>query len=293
MLRNISRNLKMYFRDKTSVFFSLLAVLIVIVLYILFLAQVQMDSVTESTHGLIDSKTISYLINSWILAGLLSITTVTSTLGAFGTMVGDYEKKKMMDFKSSPMNLWEYPIAQIIAAFCVGTIISLISFAIYGGYICMNTGYQFELEQIIKCIGLICLSSFMSASLMGLIVSFLKTSSAFSSVSLVIGTVIGFVNGLYVPIGTLPDTVQNVVKCLPFGHIASLFRQVLMIGSIDVAFHGMSKTVENHYMENYGVYMKWGNKKITFEMSCIFIIIIMVVSLGLFFISYNRKKKEL
>lgn len=292
MFRNISRNLKMYFRDRTSVFFSLLAVLIVIVLYILFLAQVQIDSVKENTNGLIDSKTISYLINSWILAGLLSITTVTSTLGAFGTMVGDYEEKKMMDFKSSPMKPWEYPITQILAAFCVGTIISLISFAIYGGYICLDTGYRFELEQIVKCVGLVLLSSFMSASLMGLVVSFLKTNSAFSSVSLVIGTVIGFVNGLYVPMGTLPDIVQKMIKCLPFAHIASLFRQVLMKGAIDETFKDMSQTVEDQYMENYGVYLKWGSDNITFETSCIFIIVVMVVSLGAFFVSYNRKKKE-
>jgi|GEM_PF-1324775 len=40
MFKNITiRNLKLYFRDRLTVFYSLLAVLIVIVLYVLFLAD--------------------------------------------------------------------------------------------------------------------------------------------------------------------------------------------------------------------------------------------------------------
>ncbi|MDY3931777.1 MAG: hypothetical protein SOZ08_08775 [Erysipelotrichaceae bacterium] len=98
----ISRNLKLYFRDQTAVFFSLLAVLIVIVLYILFLADIQVKIIQDSAEGMLAEKDISYLVNSWILAGLLSITTVTSTLGAYGTMVKDTENRIRMDFASSP-----------------------------------------------------------------------------------------------------------------------------------------------------------------------------------------------
>ena len=40
MISFVSRNLKVFFRDKTAVFFSLLAVLIVLGLYIFFLGDV-------------------------------------------------------------------------------------------------------------------------------------------------------------------------------------------------------------------------------------------------------------
>ena len=39
MITFINRNLKMFFRDKTAVFFSLLAVFIVLGLYIVFLGM--------------------------------------------------------------------------------------------------------------------------------------------------------------------------------------------------------------------------------------------------------------
>ncbi len=47
MITFINRNLKMFFRDKTAVFFSLLAVFIVLGLYIVFLGDVWVDSFKE------------------------------------------------------------------------------------------------------------------------------------------------------------------------------------------------------------------------------------------------------
>ena len=293
MNRIVVRNLKLYFRDKTSVFFSLLAVLIVIALYILFLAQLQIDTVTEATNGVLEEDKISYLINSWILAGLLSITTVTSTLGAYGSMVDDREKRKNMDFKSSPLSPWEYPIAQLISAFIIGAVISIIAFITYAIYIYISTGYAFFIEQIIKCILLILISTLMSAGFMGFIVAMLKTNSSFASISFVIGTVIGFLNGLYVPLGALPTAVQTAVKCLPFGHVASLFRLVLTSGSVSVTFDGMPKSVLDSYLEMYGINLKWSGADIPVGISMAYIAFAAIVTLFLFFVIYNKKRNEI
>ena len=188
MIKLISRNIKLYFRNRTAVFFSLLSVLIVIILYVLFLSNIQVESVNEQLNGTISEKDISYLINSWVLAGLLSITTVTSTLGALGFMVNDREKKIVMDFKSAPLKISTYPIAGVVSAMIVGILISVIAFMVYGLYIYIDTGYYFSLIIILKTLGLVFISTFMSAALMGLLVSFFSTNSAFSSASLLIGT---------------------------------------------------------------------------------------------------------
>jgi len=152
---------------------------------------------------------------------------------------------------------------------------------------------MYPIESVLNGIGIILLSALMSAALMGFIVSNLKTNSAFSSVSLVIGTIIGFLNGLYVPIGSLPDAVQTVVKCLPFGHIASLLRQAIVTDAIDVSFEGMPQSVVDEYISGFGVVMSWGDKKIDIHTSLIFIISVMLISLILFFVNHNRKKKEI
>lgn len=291
--RLTGRNLKLYFRDRTSVFFSLLSVLIVIVLYVLFLAELQIDAVNQASNNMIPKDDLSYLINSWILAGLLSITTVTSTLGAYGTMVNDRERKIIMDFKSAPKLGMLYPLVSITTAFIVGSIISIISFATYSIYIYISSGYYFTLIQNLQCLGLIALSALMSAALMGFMVSFFKSNGAFTSASLIIGTVIGFVNGLYVPIGSLPNTVRKSIIFLPFGHIASLFRQVLMSESIELAFKGAPKEVSSQYIREFGVKLEWSSEIIGARISFFFILSVFFISFLLFFINFKRKKEDI
>ena len=88
------RNLKVFFRDRSSVFFSLLAVFIIIALYAVFLG----DTITG---GMEDVDGIDFLMNSWIIAGILAVISMTSTLGAFGIMVEDRAKKIVKDFTRS------------------------------------------------------------------------------------------------------------------------------------------------------------------------------------------------
>ena len=96
MITFINRNLKMFFRDKTAVFFSLLAVFIVLGLYIVFLGDVWVDSFKRN-------KRCKNLMNCWIMAGLIGVTSVTANIGAFGIMVEDKSKNKIKDFVVSPM----------------------------------------------------------------------------------------------------------------------------------------------------------------------------------------------
>ena len=254
----VSRNIKLYFRDYTAVFFFFFLVLIVIALYILFLADIQVNSIQDVTGGALDKKDISYLVNSWILAGLLSITTVTSTLGGFGTMVNDCDKKISMDFRSSPLDRKIYPSANIVSSFMIGSVISVIAFLVYALLIAARTGHFFSASQVLQCLLLICLSTLMNAAFMGFIVSFLRTNGAFASVSLVFGTVIGFLNGLYVPLGSLPGGVQKFIQILPFIHIASVFRQILTSGSAKYCFENTGTEALKLYQKNYGIILDLG-----------------------------------
>ena len=78
----IKRNLLIFFRQKSSVFFSLLGVFIIIGLYALFLGDLMVKGMT----GLKGSR---FLMDSWIIAGILAVTPVTTSLGAMATMVED------------------------------------------------------------------------------------------------------------------------------------------------------------------------------------------------------------
>ena len=291
MKKLIQRNLKLYFRDKAAVFFSLLSVIIVLSLYVLFLSNVQVQSIKQQVGNSIKETDISYLTNTWILAGMLSITTVTSTLGALGFMVNDKEKKILMDFKSSPLKISTYPTASIITAIIVGTIMSTLTLIIYTSYIYINTGYLLNPIILTKTIALIITSATMSASLMGFLISFLNTNNAFSSISILIGTTIGFTNGLYIPLGQLSNNIQNIIKLLPFSHIASLFRRILMSESMIKVFNNVPQEAIDGYTEAFGVNLKWNGTPISTNISIAFIIIVFLLSLLAFFGNFKRKRE--
>ena len=84
MIRFAKRNLMVFFRDKSAVFFSLLSALIIVALYALFLG----DTMTQGYEAVPEVRA---LMDSWIVAGILAITSITTTMGAYGTMVDEFQ----------------------------------------------------------------------------------------------------------------------------------------------------------------------------------------------------------
>ena len=71
---------------------------------------------------------------------------------------------------------------------------------------------------------IILLAVLASASMVLLLVSFFKTSNAFAAASTVIGTLLGFLAGIYIPIGSLARLHSNGrenLSCFTFSRIVS------------------------------------------------------------------------
>ncbi|MEC9485443.1 MAG: hypothetical protein UMR38_06170 [Candidatus Izemoplasma sp.] len=113
LLRLIERNLKRYLRDKAAVFFSFLSVIIIIVLYILFLGKMHGDNLTYEM-GNIDG--IDWMISSWIMAGIIIVSTVTVPLGAVGNLIDDRDDGMLNDFYSSPISRNTLALSYLISA---------------------------------------------------------------------------------------------------------------------------------------------------------------------------------
>ena len=126
----ISRNLKLYFRDRTSVFFSLLGVLIIIGLYVLFLGNL----IVKNLEGFV-TVGARFTVDSWIMAGVLAVTTVTTTMGAYGAMVEDRSKKISRDFSSAPVKRSQLAAGYILSSFIIGMIMTVAALIIAEIYI--------------------------------------------------------------------------------------------------------------------------------------------------------------
>lgn len=246
------RNLKLYFRDRTAVFFSLLAVFIIIGLYVLFLGDTIVSDMAEI-------KGARFLMDSWIMAGLLAVTSITTTMGAVSVVVDDKSKGIAKDFHCSPLTRTAIVGGYLISTMVVGVIMSIVAFVLAECYILANGGGLLPFLSMLKVIGLVLLSVMASGSMVFFMISFFKTQNAFAVASTIIGTLIGFLTGIYVPISVLPSPVQTVIRVFPISHAAVLFRQVFMEVPLAQSFLGAPLEMVTEFKTSLGVVFQFGD----------------------------------
>ncbi len=282
----ISRNLKIFFRDKGAVIFSLLGVLIVAGLNILFLGDAYTDSLS-------DFEGAKNIVSSWVMAGLLAITSVTTTMGAFGTMVQDKERKIFKDFYCAPISRSSITLSYIISSAIVGLIMTGIVLVIAVVYLTMNEAITLTATMIIQLIVVGILTSLSNTAMVLFLVSLVNSSKANGALSGVISALIGFITGIYLPIGNLPEGVQYVVKCFPTSHSAVLFRQILM-GDMEDSVAKFPPQARAEALEGVkeamGVIFKFGETECTPFASVMVIVGTLVVFSAFSVIVLSKKK---
>ena len=257
MFELISRNRKVYTRDRLAFFMSFLSVIILILVYQVFLGQIQIDAIKEALGSDTASSDTIKMVNYWLISGLTTIISMTSTLGAFGVMVSDKEKKLSEDFKVSPISNFKVELSYAIFAILFGIILTMFScvFAI-GIFNGLSSLLDYSVMDYLKIFGIVSLSTVLSAAIVLPILAFIRTSSAFTTLSTIVGTFIGFISGVYLSIGSVGKTLQQVMTWFPMTQVNALLKQVLMKDSIAQVFDNAPSSVVNEYKESYGVVLQ-------------------------------------
>lgn len=282
----VKRNLKIYFQDKAAVFFSMLSVIIIFALYIFFIG----DSISS---GLKFLPHPNRLMRAWMLAGMLASASITTSLGAYGVMISDRENKTIKDFYSSPVSRRQIAGGYIITGFIISIIMSIFTLIFGEIYMGMIGGAVLDMDILLKLFGVIVLSAFASSAIASFIISFLKTNSAYSAASMIVGTLIGFLVGTYIPIGNLPENVQWLVKYFPCAHSAVLYRQLLMESSIKENFANQPTAVLKETKEILGVVFVYNGHTASAWMSVVALLITGVVFYLLAVLVLIRKENEI
>ena len=251
----VGRNIKVFLRDKAAVFFSFLAVLIIIMLYALFLGRTTTDSI-QATLG--DIEGVRWMVDSWIMAGILVVNSITITLGVFGIMVNDEAEKRLQGFLVAPVKRTQLVMGYLFTAWIISMLLTLVAFVLAEIYIISGGGQLPDAAGLLKIIGLIALNVFSGSSMVFLLVSFVHSSSAFAAVSTVLGTMIGFLTGIYLPIGVLPAAVQGFMKFIPATHGTALMRQALMQAPMDKVFANLPDAAREGFAKEMGVALYTG-----------------------------------
>ncbi len=229
----VSRSLKIFLKDKASVFFSLLAPLIVLGLYLLFLGDIQMDGIKSAFEGApIEEKALKNFVDAWMLAGVVSVACVTVSFSVQGITVQDREKGVLNDMLASPISRGIIDLSYLISNFVVTLCICLIVLAVAFVYVAI-TGWTLSFVDVVLLIALT-IMSVLSASVISTLVGLaFRTSSQHSAFVGIISAVIGFVMGAFMPLSAFPKGVQYVTLFVPATYSAALYRNLFMRGALE------------------------------------------------------------
>lgn len=251
ILAIVQRNLRLFFRDRMNVFFSLLGAIILFVLYTLFLARLQIDGLKQTFPDASEEQ-IRAFVDTWMFAGIVMLSTITTGLGALATLVDDGESGRFRDFLVSPVRRTQLVLGYLIAAVSVAIVMSMIVLTLSILYLGIIDEMWLPPLTVLRIAGITVLCCAGFTALSALIVSFIRTNAAFSGFATVIGTVLGFIAGAYIPVGSLPAAVASTINALPFAQGAMLLRREFTDESL-AAMVGDSAQAAESIREFYGI----------------------------------------
>lgn len=274
----IIRNVRVYYRDRGQVILSLIAPLILLLLYVLFLGNLQIDTLKDSLPTAADDD-INAFVYTWVFSGMVMITTVTTGLSALNTFVEDRIFGRFKDFRVSPINPVQLIAGYLVASFLTAFVMSVVVFIV--GLVVVSAMYDSfpGWNNVLISVGYTALMCLGFSSMSSLIVTFIKSSGAFTSLSVIVGTVIGFLAGAYIPLGTMSDSVIDALNALPFSQSAMLLREPLAgdrLTSLTQNLPGAEDTIGNYF--GFDLYI--GDTQITVSIA-VLVLVAMTVICGL------------
>ena len=295
----VKRNALIYLRDRAAVFFSMLSMFIVLGLMAIFLGKMNSDDLVAilarfgERDTAADERNASYLIQLWTMAGILVVNSVTITLTVLGAMVQDETRHRIVAFYVSPVKRIKLSLGYILTAWLVGTFMCFITLAVGEFYFMIQGHSLLEASALLKLTGMITLNAFTFAALGYLMALFIHSDSAWSGMLTIIGTLVGFIGGIYLPLGTLSETLQKVLKCLPVLHGAAMMRRICTDAAVAETFAGLPDIAGDSFREQMGVTLFWNDTEISIPMQAAVLLAYAVIAILIAAIlNKNRKLKD-
>ena len=272
------RNMLLFLRDKAAVFFSVLSMLIVLALMVIFLGSMNCENVVDALaeaggarDTAADQKNVEYLIKMWTLAGILVTNAVTVTLTVMCTMVQDATRNKLVSFYAAPVRRIRLALGYILSSWLVGTGMCVLTLIAGEAYMGLSGFPLLSVSDGITLFMMIVLNTFVWAAFAYLLALFIHSESAWSGVLTIVGTLVGFVGAIYLPMSMLPKGVGNVLKHLPVLHGAAMMRVVCTKDAVETTFAGLPKIAGDTFREQMGVHIIMNGNVVSRQQQILFL----------------------
>ncbi len=227
----VSRNRKLFFKDKGMLFSSMITPVILIVLYATFLANVYKDSFVSATKDMIDlsDKIINGTVAAQLAAALLAVSCVTVTFCVNLTMVQDRASGARKDFDVSPVSKTKIYIGYFLSTVLNSLMVNGTALALCLLYI-LKMGWYMSVSDVIFVIMDMILLVLFGSTLSSIVSYPLKTQGQLSAVGTIVSAGYGFVCGAYMPISNFSSRLQKALSYLPGTYGTSLVKNHMLNG---------------------------------------------------------------
>lgn len=225
------RNIKIFFKDKGMFFTSLITPVILLVLYVTFLAKVYRDSFTSALpDGFgVPEKLVNGMVGAELITSLLAVSCVTVAFCSNLLMVNDKISGARKDFLISPAKKSTIAAAYFAGSLLTTLIVTYVATATCFVYVAIQGWYMSVGDVFLLLLDVFLITSFGTA-LSSVVNVFLKTQGQASGVGTIVSAGYGFICGAYMPISSFGKGLQNFISLLPGTYGTALMRNHALNG---------------------------------------------------------------
>lgn len=242
----VKRNTKLFFKDRGMFFPTLITPMILLVLYVTFLARVYRDSfVSALPAGItIPEGVIDATVGGQLISSLLAVACVTVAFCSNLLMINDKVSGAIRDLTVTPLKRSTLALSYFLSSALSTLIITFSALAVCLFYLSV-TGFYMSLGDVFLILLDVLLLTLFGIALSSCINFFLSTNGQASAVGTIVSAGYGFVCGAYMPISQFSTGLQKVLSFLPGTYGTSLLRNHALAG----VYREMEKTFPSEVID--------------------------------------------
>ena len=291
------RNIKIFFKDKGFLLASLMTPIILLVLYMTFLANVYRDSFNSNLPDgvVISNSLINGTVAGQLIASLLAVSAVTVSFCSNLLCVQDKANESLRDFMVSPYKPWKLAISYYLASLFSTLLMCYIILGLSFVYLLILNGWYLSFGDVLLIILDIFILANFGTVLSSIVNSFLKTQGQMSAVGTIVSSGYGFICGAYMPLSQFSPWLRNILMFLPGTYATSLIKNHSLVGvTSSLLDEGFPIEVVKGIRDSidYNIYF-FNHQVPVFAMYLVTIISISVLLIAYVFINVIKAKKAL
>lgn len=289
-----NRHFLVFIKDKLTLFFSLLGPLIVILVFLLFLKNIQVDAVMGylrkiGIHGSGSNikKEITKLVLNDMFGGVVATSIITVSFATCSKVVDDKISGVSRLYMASPIKSSILTGSYILAAFFTSFVINLTVYFISIIVLAATGAFYMTIADVFINIALIFFGVMSATTIFIVLVEGLTKATQVTTLGSIIGATSGFFLGAYVPLSQLGNFVQKAVLMLPGTYTVNVLKE----GYLKKAVVEVSKKIgdtNGALREVFDWKLKYFNDN---EVPIYASFLVLILSSLIFFIAYVLIKK--